>query len=391
MTEQDNGDLHPILAEWYKSLSKDHETRGAGLWRLPPEHAFTHHYCFLLHDTLAAFVVDGSAQDAFSVSIPLGNLSATQRAEFAGDLEGEALVAWLESNGFEAAVQDLTERQVIAAVISDATVFLYEALRCSEKGKLAVTFALLRKPLRENLLILELLLSDRDRFLRLLATNTGELGIYSLPKSTNALPIIEQAVKSTRLSDTFDPTFLYELRYAKHQHFSLEGVWNKATHLVTTDKHFATELHNLNFVFSDEAAQQTQWDELYRKLPFLLLYFVEIAQALMQRIGVSRGADKEAITRRDLGFSLTGFFNDPNRPLRDSPLSHFALSCPLCGDPVLDSVASLVDLYTELRTRCPLCGVPIDLTGRIPSSWAIRLRQLVFPLRRWFRRTFPAP
>jgi hypothetical protein len=159
--------LHPTLARWYRDLLKRHGRRSSGLWRLPPEYAFAHDYCFFLNDTLGHLIREAETANALSVTIDLTRLAPEVRAEMAdGDLKGDALASWLEQHGYQDAINDLTERHVIAAVVSDAAQFIYEALRCSEKGKLVVTFALLRKPLRENLLLLELLLADRERFLQ---------------------------------------------------------------------------------------------------------------------------------------------------------------------------------------------------------------------------------
>ena len=392
MTEERAEPLDPILAKWYDELTRDHQERKPGLWRLPPEHAFAHHYCFFLNDTLGKLIRDGEESGLFSVSFSLANLPSEQRQEFVNsELVGEDLVSWLEEHGYTDVVNDLTERQITVAVLTDAAQFIYEALRCSEKGKLTVTYALLRKPLRENLLFLELLLTDRTRFLELLANDTEELGIFALPKSASAKPIIESAVRAIGREETLNPSFLYDLRYAKHKHFSLEATWNKATHLVTTDKHFATEANNLNFIFSDRYATQSQWDDLYRKLPILLFYFVEVAVALIKRLaGPDRLEDESASRTRELGFSLAGYFQLPTRPFSTSHLAGFTSECPLCKRPILDSTEAIMEMYLHSKVTCQHCGVSINLDGNIPPEWAIKLRALTLPLMLPLRRAYRA-
>ena len=391
MSEKSQDDLHPVLAHWYEDLSRARRKPKPGLWRLPPRHAFAHDYCFLLSDTLGWFIKEAVAADAFSVSISLEHLSSEERSEFvSGELEGAELARWLEEHGFTDAVNDLTEREVIRGVITDAAQFIYEALRCSEKGKLTVAFALLRKPLRESLLLLELLLTDREEFLRLLSTDTSELGIYSLPKSGRALPIIESAVKAVGRQQAFLPSFLYGLRYAKHQHFSLESIWSKATHLVTTDKHFATEPNNLNFIFSDAAAEQSQWDDLYRKLPFLLFYFVDIAAALVSRMVGPDNLEDRGRRAREVGFALTTYFQPPIKPFAVSPLAGFMAPCPLCGNIMLDSIEAIVEIYSDSTASCQSCGVSINLDGDTPPEWILALRVWTLPVLMPIRRAYIA-
>lgn len=384
MTDQLEEPLDPILARWYKQLSDDHRTRAPGLWRLPPEHSFAHHYCFSLNDTLGHLIRDGEQNELFSVTLDLSPEGRDDLQRI--DPQGEELFAWMENNGYGAQVKDLMERQILAALVSDAAQFIYEALRCSEKGKLVVTYSLLRKPLRENLLLLELLLTDREQFLKLLAEETDRLGIYSLPKSERALPIIESSVKMIGREEMLDPQFIYDLRYSKHKHFSFEPTWNKATHLVTSGKHYATESNNLNFIFSGSEATREQWDDLYRKLPLLLFYFVEVVVSLLKRVvGASRLNDQSACRTRELGFALVGHFQLPEKPSR---LADFAIDCPLCGNPMLGEVEELMELYEEGRARCGACALQIKFDGSVPPKWSILVRQLTLPVMLPLRRMY---
>lgn len=392
MSTKPEESLDPILARWYQDLTQDHQERKPGLWRLPPEHAFAHHYCFFLNDTLGRLIREAEANSLFAISINLERLTPEMRQEFQkADLSGEELFSWMETHGYQDEINDLVERQVIGGVVADAAQFIYEALRCSEKGKLAVTFALLRKPLRENLLLLELLLTDRVRFLDMLANDTEGLGIYSLPKSQRAMPIIENAVKMIGWENSFDPEFLYDLRYAKHKHFSLEPVWSKAMHLVTSGKHYATESNNLNFIFSGADATESQWDDLYRKLPTLLFYFVEVVVALLKRVvGPDRVNDATTSQARQLGFALAGYLQLPKRPFGTSHFAEFTSDCPLCGNPILDDIEGVMEMYLHSRVTCRHCSVRLSLDGTTPPKWAITLRGLTLPVMIPIRRAYRA-
>jgi hypothetical protein len=77
---------------------------------------------------------------------------------------------------------------------------LFEALSCSRKEKLAVTFALLRKPLRENLLYLEWLLADPEELLtRFYSRSIAELAFEKLAAAPGlTMSVIEKASAQRR-------------------------------------------------------------------------------------------------------------------------------------------------------------------------------------------------
>ena len=123
---------------------------------------------------MGALLRYGDEEQTFSFRISHHGLSETA-LEILDAAKGAALVQWMENNGFDGAVRDMTERQVIAALLADANASFFEALCCSAKGKLTIAFALIRKPLRENLMLLEYLLTDREGFLETLDNVNREL------------------------------------------------------------------------------------------------------------------------------------------------------------------------------------------------------------------------
>lgn len=74
----------------------------------------------------------------------------------------------------------------------------------------------------------------------------------------------------------FEGDFIYNLRYSKKEEYGLEKLWQKATHIVTTNQHYQTETGNLNFVFSTSKGKQEQWNYLYLILPCVLFYAFQV-------------------------------------------------------------------------------------------------------------------
>ena len=70
----------------------------------------------------------------------------------------------MEENGYGHIRDEQAYRHLVIALLADFCHFVYEALRCIPR-KLTVTYNLLRKPLRDNLLYLEWMLADRNDFM----------------------------------------------------------------------------------------------------------------------------------------------------------------------------------------------------------------------------------
>ena len=107
-----------------------------------------HDLCFILHDLLLEYVVEGEKAGLQCFNVKVDRPEAFKVAE---GLEGEAFWEWCEQNGFRSILDQFSYRSLIFGLLSDMCHFLYEALQCSEKAKLAVAFSNLRKPLQDNL------------------------------------------------------------------------------------------------------------------------------------------------------------------------------------------------------------------------------------------------
>src|SRR5262245_53205191 len=112
---------------------------------IPEEHKFAHEYCFFLHDILADIVVSGEQEKIFHHTFQIRNEADAEQIQ---KRSGEDLADWMEHNGYFTELQEANKRHICIALLSDFCHFIYEALNCSKKGKLTVSFALLRKPLK---------------------------------------------------------------------------------------------------------------------------------------------------------------------------------------------------------------------------------------------------
>jgi len=329
---------------------------------LPPQHQFAHDYCFYLLDYLADFIGFGERTKSFNITIQFKD---SNEADSIKGLEGEFIWKWLEEKGYSDKLGELLLKSLFPALLADFCQFTYEALSCSGRGRLTVAYALLRKPLKENLAYLEWLLGDPQFLLTTLYNEpAAALALGVLTQRDRHMPIIRAAARRTTNSEMYSEEFLYDLRYVKAAYYGFDSLWNKALHLVTTHKDLATEPQNLNFIFSGEEARHDQWDFLYSRLPFLLFYTADICESLMAAIlGDLMPDAAERIVRRGLG--LVACTAGSTELWKSQDVSHassadkvqlqLAIPCPKCCNSIGLPTVQIRELFVNGRTRCSSC------------------------------------
>jgi hypothetical protein len=244
---------------------------------LPKKYKELHNLCFYLHDILVQVVVEGEKKKLFDTVVRFEKSSDVERVKDNSDI-----LEWLITNGYEDEFKSIVIKQVLIATISDYCHYIYEALKCPEKSKLAITYTLLRKPLKDNLLLFEWIMTNRNEFIENFQKDSIYYAIDKID-STKKKMFIEYSVNQINYCGTFNADFIYNIRYSKKTDYSLEKLWNMANHLVTTCKDYKTENLNLNFVFSGADLKESQWNYLYSVLPYLLFYTVEVIQVVLDR------------------------------------------------------------------------------------------------------------
>lgn len=255
-----------------------HEVKPIEHRALPSRFDLPHAIGFFFHDELANLVID--LERTGSLSVRFG-LSDDKEAEIV-DLQGEELWDWLIRTERDDVINDLTYRQLTAALVSDAAHFICESLLSSGKGKTQVAYTLLRKPFKENLLLLEWLCGSPGDFLQRFQGESIQPYILNRLSKDERRRIIRKASQAVDLPG-IDDELLWAIRYDKEFPNNLETLWTKATHLVTSVKASATEPGNLNFVFSTLSEIEEQWEHYYFIVPPMLYYYVSIAEKVASR------------------------------------------------------------------------------------------------------------
>jgi hypothetical protein len=259
---------------------------------LPARHATAHDLCFTIHDVMTKLLICGRNASVFQMSFALQD--EADRLAF----EQMDVFEWLDMSGRVDERADLLVTTVFPAVLSDMLHFIYESLETSRKGKLTIAYALLRKPLQESLSLLEYVVVDRAEFASRLAVNPVLLEGRAAGGVEQHNKRIQNVLDVLREQDRFDASYIAQLCYDNKSNDSFDGICQKAIHLFTKAPAILTEPMNINFIFSDIESAMTQWDYLYSRLPYLMVYMHLIVEYICGTIVKTDHVYVDDINRR---------------------------------------------------------------------------------------------
>lgn len=173
---------------------------------------------------------------------------------------------------------DMIRNQLVNALLIDICYFIQEALDCSKKKRTIVTFALLRKPFVYDLIVF-LRIMFEEGFIE--KFNTLDQFDVTGIKEEDKKAFIKESIKFVIPKSITDED-IYNLIFNPIDQDSLVNISTKALHLSTTrNKNNRTEIQNLNFVFSNQESILSQWEYIYKTLPLLLFYYIQVIDTLV--------------------------------------------------------------------------------------------------------------
>jgi hypothetical protein len=334
---------------------------------LPAELRFSHDYSLWLHDGLAQIVVEGQRRGLFETRVDL--VDAVQREKFES---APHVLDWIEGEGRSELMAEVLLKAILPALLSDFCHFIYESLSCSRKGKLGVAYALLRKPLRENLHYLEWIVARPEDFLNTFyGGEPRELSFSHIGDAARVKSVIATAVARCPSSEAFLPDYLFDIRFDKACPYGLELYWNRALHLITTKAPIDTERQNFNFVFSSEDDIAGQWALYYTHVPLLLYYAAELTEVLLAYATNALMPDiAHAVMHRIVGFlywvrespaGLGGRAEEEGAGLQ-------ALLCPSCAFPIPGDKQTYEKLFYGKRLSCAKCKHRLSVSSLVRAE-----------------------
>jgi hypothetical protein len=332
------------------------------LEHIPPHFRLHHEFCFFLHDRMVALLKEYEIAGVHRW-VAKGIAEVAAQHEFEGDVD---VLRVLKEAGLSETGKHLLISHLILGLTSDLLHFLYEGLCCLEKRKFAVGFSLLRKPFKENMLFLAWLLGDPEDFLtRFEKDNYTTLNGV---KPERRRELLWLAAEKLATKDAFDAELIDRMVFSKEAENGFEPIWQKATHLITSQgANLKTEDLNINFIFND-AGSDHLYDGVYDKLPYLMLFLMQLALRTFSEIAHCNVATTNHLVLISVGTyeCLTGA---KQGPLSKQLLKAMrpTLTCLHCNKPFRFNRENTMSMYLQEQAHCGSCG----LRSEVPLYWLL--------------------
>jgi hypothetical protein len=166
----------------------------------------------------------------------------------------------------------LLNKQLILGLVRDFCYFIQESLDCSNKMRLIISYALLRRPFIDNLKILLRIIADAsfyDNFIK-----RDDYDPASMKE--NELRYFLNATDTIRFTKPITGAFIYNCVFDKEVPGSIVNLSNRALHPVTTRPWNKTGEMNCNFMFTTTDDIVRLWKHYYANLPAILIFYSEL-------------------------------------------------------------------------------------------------------------------
>ncbi len=266
---------------------------------------------------------------------------------------------WLIENGYAEPLYRLYYAHTFYSLVADYCNYLLESINCAAQMKVAVSYALLRKPFKDNLAYIEWLYIDhRDIISRLLNESPSKLLI-------NKKEVKGRIEKIKALTDLYG---FYETRYDSSDPSSLEHIWNNANHLVTTYLDYSkTPQGSLNLIFPNETYFEDLTDFYYFIVPGLVSYATDLICDVFETLAeLNTETIKANHVIRVLRHASTIDTASINDVLETCRTNNIELSCPQCGESI-PLISENIDSLLDDAYICK-CGYTLK-TGFYMFDW----------------------
>lgn len=328
---------------------------------IPPKHWKAHEFCFFLHDSILQALVEYDQSgahnwvtDAFESMLkghPIGG-------------EFDILKFMKEKNLIELYKHHLLSHLVLA-LVGDMLNFIYESFEAFEKRKFSVGWALLRKPLKENLLFLSWILSNEDEFIKNFESDNYKT-LNNLKKDKK-IEIFDGAIKKIPNSNAFDSELLWNHIYSKNHSTGFEPTWQRATHLITSHGDLLkTEDYSINLIF-ENPNNDHYYELLYSRLPYVMIYLSSVAFESFNRILKMNEHTYNHMAIVTMG-CYEALFMSNRRPLLIASLNKGLkpfLKCIHCQSVIKINKKNAPAMYIRDQLICDKCG----LQSAFPFYW----------------------
>lgn len=317
-----------------------------------------HEFCFHIHDLMVSMLIDMERQNSGAVSFQLQHADEISLLR-----EADNILDFLSDSGRTETERRAAINHTSVALFADVSHYLHGALTALEKRKFTVAYTLLRKPLKEALLIAARMVADEKAFFEQLKSDPEKLDVSSA-KPEAKREVIANAINTMKLGHLFNADALYKSIYDHGNSYGFAPLFDTATHLITKRKQIRTENYNVNFIFKNPIDDDVydSYFELGYSILFLHLLQVEL---------FFRSEYKLPNYRNFLIFTMVGSFESiflkgksPSVSGVNRIFGEF-MECPACDARIRLKKREAPMFFTSGHLRCSACG----RSHQFPLQW----------------------
>ena len=232
---------------------------------LPQKYQAVHSACFELVKQIEEFILSENYKFLQVSEFVL------KEGEFVKFNESTDIWEFLKSNNEDGFYKQLN-KTLILGLLKDFCYFMQESLDCSNKMRLVVAFALLRRPIVDNLKILLRILFDENFYNNFINKDDYDPAYMK----DDELKQLLGETDGVRFSKPITGEFIYDCIYEKTNNGSIINLANRAIHPVTTKPWNKTGEMNFNFMFTTPYDTDKLWEHYYALLPTILVFYLEL-------------------------------------------------------------------------------------------------------------------
>ena len=233
-------------------------------------------------------------------------------------------------HGYATVINKSLYKHIIFSLVADYNRYIFDAIDCATKYHFGPAFTLLRKPFKDNLLLIEMFYTKGHKFVAdFLNKPIKEFAIDNISKEEK-MKILKKCHRKLKF---LTAKKMYDLRYSKNSKESLEKIWNKTLHIITNYKDYATENGNLNIVFATDDEVEEHIVYFYKVCCSMQLYVVQLLLNILR--------DENLISEELFNKNMSNLY--------------FSFSCTLDGDIPNEIANSLV-------VKCSHCEHEFQIT-----------------------------
>jgi len=238
-------------------------------------------------------------------------------------------------------------------LFSDYWQFLDSSLTSISNGFIDVAYSLLRRPLKDDLLILESILANYNDFIyKFSSKNSAELLAIDRLRPEEKILIIEKAVNKIELK-TFDAKTIYEFRYSKSNAIGFENKWQPASHLFTLCKGYKTEDGSINIAGPSINDENSDYKYYYSILPNILFYSFQVVTSIYKEIFEKEYNVPEMVIERIIeGITIINNTIYPEYKPYDEFNKNYIFKCKYCSEEVKYKKNIEKQILTSATFKC---------------------------------------